>query len=330
MTKIGNIEIGNFPLFLSPMENITDTVFRKICKMHGADVLITEFIASEALIREVDKSIDKMKFTPEERPIGIQIFGNEETAMCGAAQLAEQMDPGFIDINWGCPVRKIAGKGSGSGILKDIPKMIRITEAIVKSVNKPVTVKTRIGYEEKDKPIVEVAERLQDIGIAAISIHGRTKVQMYKGAADWTLIGEVKNNPRMQIPVFGNGDITSPEKALDAKNKYGVDGILIGRGAIGNPWIFNQTKEFLEKGSYSNPSVQERAEVCRRHLLDSIPYKGEKSAIMEMRQHYASYFSGLPNFKPFRIKLVTSLSLEEILGALDEITLNYKEILRGC
>ncbi|MDL2314867.1 tRNA dihydrouridine synthase DusB [Bacteroidales bacterium OttesenSCG-928-C19] len=323
MVKIGNVEVGEFPLILSPMEEITDTPFRELCKPFGVDVLFTEFIASDALVREVEKSKKKMCFSEMQRPIGIQIFGNDEDAMVGAAKVAELENPDFIDINWGCPVRKVAGKGSGSGILNNIPKMIQITKSVVEAVNIPVTVKTRLGYDDANKPIVEIAEQLQDIGIKAISIHGRTRAQMYKGEADWTLIGEVKNNPRMAIPVFGNGDVTSPEIALEMKNRYGVDGILIGRGAIGNPWIFKQTKALLAKKTYEEPSISERVEVCKNHLLASIQAKEERGAILEIRKHYSGYFKGIENFKPFRIRLISETTLDELLQTFSEIEEYY-------
>ena len=324
--KIGNKEVGEFPLILSPMEEITDSPFREICKPFGVDVLITEFIASDALIREVEKSMKKMAFDEIQRPIGIQIFGNDSDTMVEAAKIATQMNPEFIDINWGCPVRKVAGKGSGSGILNNIPKMIHITKNIVDTVALPVTVKTRLGYDEASKPIVEIAEQLQDVGIKAISIHGRTRSQMYKGTADWTLIGEVKNNPRMQIPVFGNGDITTPEIALEMKNRYGVDGILIGRGAIGNPWIFSQTKTLLNGEMYALPTISERINVCKRHLFASINAKEERRAILEMRKHYSGYFKGIEHFKPFRTRLVSETTLEELLKTFADIENHYTQL----
>ena len=330
MVKIGNIEAGEFPLILSPMEEITDSPFREICKPFGVDVLETEFIASDALVREVEKSKKKMNFNQSQRPIGVQIFGNDEEAMTGAAKVVEQVNPDFIDINWGCPVRKVAGKGSGSGILNNIPKMVHITKSIVRAVNVPVTVKTRLGYDDTNKPIVEIAEQLQDVGIKAISIHGRTRSQMYKGSADWTLIGEVKNNPRITIPVFGNGDITTPETALEMKNKYGVDGILIGRGAIGNPWIFSQTKALLNGETYTIPSISERVEVCKKHLLASIDAKEGRGAILEMRKHYSGYFKGIDHFKPFRTRLVSETTLEELLKTFSDIEEHYKDFVADC
>ena len=312
-------------LGLSPMDDITDLPFRQLCKEFGADLLITEFIASEALNREAEKSYRKMRFTPAQHPIGIQIFGANEEELVQCVDIVEAQQPDFIDINWGCPVRKVAGKGAGSGILKDIPKMLRITEAVVRRAHLPVTVKTRLGYDADDKPIVELAERLQDVGIAALSIHGRTKTQMYQGSADWTLIGEVKNNPRMHIPIFGNGDIVTPQQAVEAKQKYGVDGILIGRGAIGNPWIFEQTQRLL-RGETERPiTVQERVDICRRHLLAAVEFKGEHTAMFEMRKHYGGYFKGLYDFKQFRIPLVNTTSLEEAEVILDKIARHYQD-----
>ena len=312
-------------LGLSPMDDISDMPFRELCKSFGADLLITEFIASEALNREAEKSYRKMRFTPAQHPIGIQIFGANEEELVQCVDIVEAQQPDFIDINWGCPVRKVAGKGAGSGILKDIPKMLRITEAVVRRAHLPVTVKTRLGYDADDKPIVELAERLQDVGIAALSIHGRTKTQMYQGSADWTLIGEVKNNPRMHIPIFGNGDIVTPQQAVEAKQKYGVDGILIGRGAIGNPWIFEQTQRLL-RGETERPiTVQERVDICRRHLLAAVEFKGEHTAMFEMRKHYGGYFKGLYDFKQFRIPLVNTTSLEEAEVILDKIARHYQD-----
>ncbi len=324
MVKISDIEIGEFPLALSPMDDVTDLPFREICKEFGADMLITEFIASEALNREAEKSYRKMKFSSRQHPIGIQIFGADESELLQCLEIVEEQKPDFIDINWGCPVKKVAGRGAGSGILKDIPKMIHITSELVRHAHLPVTVKTRLGYEECDKPIVEVAERLQDVGIAALSIHGRTKTQMYKGSADWTLIGEVKRNPRMSIPIFGNGDITTPEQALEARNRYGVDGILIGRGAIGNPWIFEQTHRMLNGLQPREISIEERVDICKKHLLASVEFKGEHTAIFEMRKQYGGYFRDIVNFKQFRIPLVTYSTLEEILPLFDEIKNYYR------
>ena len=323
MVKIKEIELGNFPLILSPMDDITDMPFRQLCKRHGADVLISEFIASEALIRDAEKSRRKMLFAPFERPIGIQVFGNDENSLSKCIDVVSMAEPDFIDINWGCPVRKVAGKGAGAGMLKDIPRLVEITATIVRRSPLPVTVKTRLGYNESDKPIVTLAEQLQDVGVAAISIHGRTKSQMYSGNADWTLIAETKANPRLHIPVFGNGDITTPQQALEAREKYGVDGILIGRATIGNPWIFQQTKELLNGITPKTISISERVAVCREHLLAATDFKGERQAIFEMRKHYGAYFRGLYDFKRFRIPLVSVTTLDEVLEILHKIEENY-------
>ena len=335
MVKIGNIEVGEFPLFLSPMDDITDLPFRQLCKRHGADVLISEFIASEALIRDAEKSRRKMLFAEFERPIGIQVFGNDEDSLLRCIDVVADARPDFIDINWGCPVRKVAGKGAGSGMLKEPEKLVTITASLVKRSPLPVTVKTRLGYDENSKIIVSLAEQLQDVGIAALSIHGRTKTQMYRGEADWTLIGETKANPRLHIPVFGNGDITTPQQALEARQRYGVDGILIGRAAIGNPWIFEQTKELINSENSTSPSplsafrfplsVYDRVAVCREHLLAAVDFKGERQAIFEMRKHYGAYFRGLFDFKRFRIPLVSVTTLDEVLAILDQIDAHYAE-----
>lgn len=311
-------------LGLSPMDDITDMPFRTLCKEFGADLVVTEFIASEALNREAEKSYRKMQFREGERPVGIQIFGADREELLRCLEVVEAREPDFIDINWGCPVRKVAGKGAGSGILKDIPKMIDITAALVRQAHLPVTVKTRIGYDESDKPIVELAERLQDVGIAALSIHGRTKTQMYRGTADWSLIGEVKNNPRMHIPIFGNGDIVTPAQAVEARRRYGLDGVLIGRGAIGNPWIFEQAQRLL-RGEEERPvTVAERTEVCSRHLQAAVAFKGERTAMFEMRKHYGGYFKGLPDFKQFRLPLVNTTTLDEALDILARIKAHYQ------
>lgn len=300
-----------FPVYLAPMEGVTDGVFRRICKQFGADVLISEFVSSDALSRAVEKSIRKMDFNEEERPYGVQIFGSTEDALVSAAQLAAEAHPDFIDINWGCPVKKIVSKGAGSAILQDIPKMVTLTSAVVKAVNLPVTVKTRLGWESANKPIVEVAERLQDVGIQAIAIHGRTRAQQYGGEADWTLIGDVKNNPRMTIPVIGNGDINSAEKALAYKERYGVDAVMVGRAAIGNPWIFQQIKDLRAGRPVREPEYEERVELVLRHLRENEPIKGERAAVLEMRTQYAGYFRGVPHFKPRRIKLMSAYTIEE-------------------
>ena len=307
MVKIADIELGEFPLLLAPMEDVSDPPFRYLCKKYGADVMYTEFISSEGLIRDAVKSTQKLDIFEYERPIGIQIFGSEIESMREATEITAQANPDIIDINYGCPVKKVACKGAGAGILQDIPKMVEMTAEIVKSTSLPVTVKTRLGWDDKTKYIVEVAERLQDVGIKAISIHGRTRKQMYKGEADWTLIGEVKNNPRINIPVFGNGDVDSPEKAVKMRNRYGVDGVMIGRASIGYPWVFNEIKHYMNTGEkLAPPSFEERLEACMIHFDKSIEWKGERLGIVEMRRHYANYFKGIPHFKPYRTRLVTA------------------------
>ena len=317
MVKIGNIELPEFPLLLAPMEDVSDPPFRAVCKEQGVDLMYTEFISSEGLIRDAMKSRQKLDIFDYERPIGIQIFGGDEEAMELAARIVDTTQPDLIDINYGCPVKKVVCKGAGAGILKDIPQMIKLTKAVVKSTNLPVTVKTRLGWDDDSKNIEEVAERLQDIGIQALSIHGRTRVQMYKGEADWSLIAKVKENPRIKIPIFGNGDVDTPQKALEYKNRYGVDGIMIGRAAIGYPWIFREIKHFVKTGEIlPPPTVEERIAICERHLVKSTEWKGEKLGILEMRRHYASYLKGLPNVKEFRMKLVNSDNLQEILETL--------------
>ena len=313
----------DFIVGLSPMDDITDMPFRELCKEFGADLIITEFIASEALNRDAEKSLRKMRFSERQRPIGIQIFGADEDELLRCLEVVEQNKPDFIDINWGCPVRKVAGKGAGSGILQDVPKMLRITENIVKRASLPVTVKTRLGYNADSMQVTDFAEALQDTGISALSIHGRTKTQMYSGTADWTAIGEVKNNPRMHIPIFGNGDITTASQALETKGRYGVDGILIGRGAIGNPWIFKQCHQLFHGEQISEISVFQRVEVCRRHLHMAVDFKGERTAIFEMRKHYGSYFKGLFNFKPYRLALVSTNTLADTDRVLEEIKERY-------
>lgn len=325
--KIGNIDVGEFPLLLAPMEDVSDPPFRALCKENGADIMYTEFISSEGLIRDAFKSMQKLDIYDFERPIGIQIFGNNIESMRKAAEICEEAKPEFIDINYGCPVKKVTNKGAGAGILQDIPKMVSMTKKIVETTNIPVTVKTRLGWDENSLYIVEVAERLQDVGIQAISIHGRTRKQMYKGNADWTLIGEVKNNAKMHIPVFGNGDVDSPEKAKKVKNRFGVDGVMIGRASIGNPWIFNEIKHFLKTNTYlKKPTIVERVYACKRHLEHSIKWKGEVLGIAEMKRHYTNYFKGIPNFKNYRIKLVTSYNLNEIIETLNEIEIKFKEL----
>lgn len=322
--RIGTIEAGEFPVFLAPMEDVTDSPFRSICKDFGADVVITEFVAAEGLIRDSWKSAMKMQFEPKERPIGIQIFGANIDSMMKAAEAAEQAGPDFIDLNFGCPVRKIVMKGGGAALLQDIPKMVAMAAGVVKSTSLPVTAKTRLGWDEQHLEIVDIAERLQDVGIQAISIHGRTRAQLYRGKADWTLIGEVKNNVRMRIPVFGNGDIDSGPKAKEMKERYGVDGILIGRAAVGNPWIFREVKTFLETGELlSPPSASERIKTLRLHLEKSLVYKGERYTLFEMRKMYSGYFKGVAGFKPYRIRLVTAASMEEVYTVLQEIQSSF-------
>jgi len=305
-------------LFLAPMEEVTDTAFRRICKSMGADILVSEFVSSEALIRDVQKSFDKMVFDESERPFGIQIFGHDENSLVKAAQVAEAQRPDFIDINWGCPVKKVVTKGAGSAILKDIPKMVACTKAVVNAVKLPVSVKTRLGWDMNDKPIVSAAEQLQDVGIQAITIHGRTRSQIYSGVADWTLIGEVKNNPRMKIPVIGNGDITSGEKAVLFKQRYGVDALMIGRAAIGNPWIFQEIKSAFENQTFTPPTLEERIATLLLHLKNTLPLAGEKRACLEIRRHYAGYFKGVSNFKRVRLELMKASSLAEVEGVLLE------------
>ncbi len=324
MPKIADIDLGEFPIILAPMEDVSDPPFRYVCKQYGADLMYTEFISSEGLIRNAKKSIQKLDIFDYERPMGIQMFGGEEDAMVQSAKIIEAVQPDLIDINYGCPVNKVVCKMAGAGILQDIPKMIRLTEQVVKATNLPVTVKTRLGWDDNSKNIVEVAERLQDIGIKALSIHGRTRKQMYKGEANWTLIGEVKNNPRMHIPIFGNGDIDSPQKALEYKNIYGVDGLMIGRAAIGSPWIFNQIKAFIfENKIIEQPSVEEKVDTIRTHLQKSVEWKGNVLGILEMRQHYSNYLKGLPNIKPYRAKLVMANEFDEINEILTEIIQEY-------
>lgn len=326
MVKIRNIELGEFPLLLAPMEDVSDPPFRALCKKHGADLMYTEFISSEGLIRDAAKSVMKMDIYEYERPVGIQIFGYDIDSMTQATKIIEKTNPDIIDINYGCPVKKVACKGAGAGILQDIPKMVRMTEAIVKATNLPVTVKTRLGWDDQTKFVVETAERLQDVGIEAISIHGRTRKQMYKGEADWALIGDVKNNQRMHIPVFGNGDIDSPEKVIAYKNKYGVDGIMIGRASIGYPWVFNEIKHFMKTGQHlAPPGVKERVEITKQHLQMSVDWKGEILGVAEMKRHYSNYFKGIAHFKEYRTKLVTSFDLQEIFDTLDYIEQNSAE-----
>lgn len=327
MVKIGNLEIAEFPLLLAPMEDVSDPPFRAVCKENGADMMYTEFISSEGLIRDAAKSVEKLDIYDYERPIGIQIFGDKIESMRQAAAIAEEANPELIDINYGCPVKKVACKGAGAGILLDIPKMQEMTAEIVKAVNKPVTVKTRLGWDDSTIRIVEVAKRLQDVGVQALTIHGRTRKQMYKGVADWTKIAEVKNHPDIHIPIFGNGDIDSPEKAVEYKAKYGIDGIMIGRAAIGYPWIFNEIKHYMATGEHlPKPTLEERVRVAKKHLEFSVEWKGELKGILEMRRHYTNYFRGIPNFKPFRTQLVELDSYEELQTILDEVASVFSEV----
>lgn len=320
MVKIGDIELGEFPLLLAPMEDVSDPPFREVCKANGADLMYTEFISSEGLIRDAAKSRKKLDIFEYERPIGVQLFGSDIESMREATLIATEVNPDLIDINYGCPVKAVACKGAGAALLQDIPKMVAMTKAVIDSTHLPVTVKTRLGWDESTKNIEEVAERLQDIGIKALSIHGRTRQQLYKGDADWTLIGKVKNNPRITIPVFGNGDMDSPEKALELKNRYGVDGVMIGRASIGNPWIFREVKHFIKNGNHlPGPTVNERVAACKQHLLAAVKWKNPMIGIFEMRRHYSNYFKGFPYFKETRMKLVMSEDLQEILQILDNI-----------
>jgi len=324
MVKIGNIDLGEFPLLLAPMEDVSDPPFRRLCKLHGADMLYSEFISSEGLIRDAIKSRQKLDIFDYERPVGIQIFGGDEEAMALSAKIVATVRPDLVDINFGCPVKKVVSKGAGAGVLKDIDLMVRLTRAVVSSTDLPVTVKTRLGWDESSINIEEVAERLQDVGISALTIHARTRSQMYKGHSDWSYIAKVKNNPRIHIPIFGNGDIDNPEKALEYRNKYGVDGIMIGRAAIGYPWIFREIKHYFATGELlSPPTIADRVAAARNHLIWSVEWKGERQGVLEMRRHYANYFKGLPNFKEHRQRLVTLDSAAEIVTALEEIVAKY-------
>jgi tRNA-dihydrouridine synthase B len=324
VVKIDNITLPQFPLLLAPMEDVSDPPFRAVCKANGADLLYTEFISSEGLIRDAIKSRQKLDIFDSERPVGIQIFGGDEEAMAMSAKIVDTVNPDLLDINFGCQVKKVVTKGAGAAVLKDIDLMVRLTKAVVNSTSLPVTVKTRLGWDDSAINIEEVAERLQDVGIKALSIHGRTRCQLYKGVANWEPIARVKNNPRIQIPIFGNGDIDSPEKAVEYKRKYGVDGIMIGRAAIGYPWIFNEIKHYIITGEHlPPPSVQQRVEVIRQHLHRSVEWKGLKAGINEMRRHYTNYLRGLPNIKEFRLKLVTISEVEQIDDVLNQIETYY-------
>lgn len=318
--KIGNTEFDHIPLILAPMEDVTDPPFRVLCREKGADWVFSEFISADGLIRDAAKSLVKMDIYPGERPVSIQIFGAHIDAMVEAARVVEQAGPDFIDINFGCPVRKVAAKGAGAGMLQDIPKMEEMTRQVVRAVKTPVTVKTRLGWDENSKHIPEIAERLQDTGIAALTIHGRTRSQFYTGTADWTLIGEVKNNPRIHIPIIGNGDIKDPLSALSFLENYGVDGLMVGRATVGNPWIFEQIKHYFRNGEILPlPTIAEKARICKKHLQMSVEWKGERTAVLEMRRHYGTYFKGIRNFKPIRMKLVTTWPAQEIYDIIDQI-----------
>ncbi|MGV3538483.1 MAG: tRNA dihydrouridine synthase DusB [Rufibacter sp.] len=332
MVKIGNLELPAFPLLLAPMEDVSDPPFRAVCKANGADLMYTEFISSEGLIRDAAKSRQKLDIFDYERPIGIQIFGSEIDAMRESAVISAQVGPDLIDINYGCPVKNVACKGAGAALLRDVPKMVAMTSAIVKAVEPfglPVTVKTRLGWDDSTKNVEEVAERLQDIGIKALTVHGRTRVQMYKGEADWTLISKIKQNPRIQIPIFGNGDIDTPQKAVEYKERFGVDGIMVGRASIGYPWIFREIKHYMQTGELlAPPTIQERIDMCKMHFDKSLEWKGPRLGIFEMRRHYANYFRGLPNVKTYRTRLVQTEDPAEIYAILDEIanSMEYAEV----
>ncbi|MCK5677450.1 MAG: tRNA dihydrouridine synthase DusB, partial [Flavobacteriaceae bacterium] len=320
MAKIGDIELGDFPLLLAPMEDVSDPPFRALCKEQGADVVYTEFISSEGLIRDAAKSIQKLDIYDKERPVGIQIFGANLDSMLRTVEIVEQSRPDFIDINYGCPVKKVVNKGAGAGILKDIPLMIKLTDAMVKHTNIPITVKTRLGWDNDSIHILEVAEQLQDVGAKAIAIHGRTRAQMYKGEANWEPIADVKNNPRMYIPIFGNGDVNSPEKAMIMRDEYGLDGAMIGRASIGNPWFFAQVKHFFKTGEYlASPTIPERVQIAKRHLQMAIEWNGEHAGLFETRRHYTNYFKGIPHFKNYRLKMVTSDTKEEVFQVFEEV-----------
>ena len=320
MVKIGDIELCNFPLLLAPMEDVSDPPFRALCKEQGADVVFTEFISSEGLIRDAAKSVMKLDIYEKERPVGIQIFGANLDSMLRTIEIVEKSNPDIIDINFGCPVKKVVSKGAGAGILKDIDLMVSLTEAMVKHTDLPITVKTRLGWDHDSIRIVEVAERLQDVGIQAISIHGRTRKQMYKGSATWAPIADVKNNSRMYIPVFGNGDVNTPERAKEMRDDYGLDGAMIGRASIGNPWFFNQVKTFLKTGVHAAPpTMEERVTAARRHLQMSLDWKGEVLGVLETRRHYTNYFKGIPNFKEYRTRMVTANDSVDVFAAFDAV-----------
>jgi tRNA-dihydrouridine synthase B len=320
VVKIGDLSVGTFPLLLAPMEDVSDPPFRALCKENGADVVYTEFISSEGLIRNAAKSVQKLDIYEKERPVGIQIFGANLDSMLRSVEIVEASKPDIIDINFGCPVKKVVSKGAGAGILKDIPLMVKLTEEMAKRTHLPLTIKTRLGWDHDSIKIVEVAERLQDAGAKAISIHGRTRAQMYKGDADWVPIAAVKNNPRMHIPIFGNGDVHSPERAIEMRDRYGLDGAMIGRASIGNPWFFNQVKHFMKTGEHvSPPTLKERVAVARRHLEMAIDWKGEILGVLETRRHYTNYFKGIPNFKPYRTAMVTSDDANDVFAVFDRV-----------
>ncbi len=327
MIKIGNIVLPDFPLLLAPMEDVSDPPFRRLCKTHGADLMYSEFISSEGLIRDAIKSRQKLDIFDYERPVGIQIFGGDEEAMALSSQIVSTVNPDLIDINFGCPVKKVVCKGAGAGVLKDVDLMVRLTKAVIRSTHLPVTVKTRLGWDDNSINIDEVAERLQDIGVQALSIHARTRAQMYKGHSDWSHIARVKNNPRITMPIFGNGDIDSPEKALEYKNRYGMDGIMIGRAAIGYPWIFNEIKHYMKTGEHlPKPTIINRVEAAKNHLQWAMDWKGEKLGILETRRHYTNYFKGLPNFKEYRMKMVSSENPEYIFQVFDEVLQKFSDL----
>lgn len=326
MVKIRDIELGDFPILLAPMEDVSDPPFRYVCKQNGVDLMYTEFVSSEGLIRHAAKSKKKLDIFEYEHPIGIQLFGSDIESMREATEIATAAEPDLIDINYGCPVKQVACRGAGAALLQDIPKMVEMTKAVIDATHLPVTVKTRLGWDDDTKNVGEVAQRLQDIGVAALTIHGRTRKQLYKGPADWTLIGEIKKDRNITMPIFGNGDVDSPQKALDMKNTYGVDGIMIGRASIGYPWIFREVKHFLETGELlAPPTLDERVDTCKTHFLKSIEWKGDKTGVFEMRRHYTNYFKGYDHFKPFRTKLVTLENIDEILDTLEVIRETYSE-----
>jgi nifR3 family TIM-barrel protein len=327
MVKIGKIALPDFPLLLAPMEDVSDPPFRAVCKQQGADLMFSEFISSEGLIRDAIKSRQKLDIFDDERPVGIQIFGGDEEAMAMSARIVETVQPDLLDINFGCPVKKVVTKGAGAAVLKDLDLMVRLTSAVVKSTSLPVTVKTRLGWDHDSINIMDVAERLQDVGVQALSIHGRTRCQLYKGDADWSYIAQVKNNPRVTIPIFGNGDVDSPERAVEYRNRYGVDGIMMGRAAIGYPWIFREIKQYMATGEHlPPPTIAERIEVIKKHLYGSVRWKGPVAGINEMKRHYANYLHGYPNIKEFRNRLVTLKTVEEIDEVLQELQETYEGI----